>query len=411
MLYFQALQDGGSVFGGLPVDLKDLLEPAYQAGARIHNNSWGASTKSTYPTYSREIDEFVSQKRDILVVIAAGNDGRADVRENTSPGVVDWLSIASPGTAKNALTVGASRGDRVNGGISQKTWRAYDSKFPDSPIGDETVSGDPNSLAAFSSRGPSDDRRIKPDVVAPGTNVISTKASRAPDGNFWGLYPPNAQYAYWGGTSMAAPLVAGCAALVRQYYIERRNHQPSAALLRATIVNGTRWLEGRDANESNPPSVTPPGNYDQGFGCVNMATTIPNPGSPALTLDFVDNWNDAATQFTRTGDYRRFALQVAGGTHLRICLAYTDEPARGAQNILKLFVQKPDEPKKITGNQQLRNALGRIDRDNNVQIVRINNPAPGPYLIQIEATTLLRQPQDFALVVTGEFGTSRLMPI
>ena len=47
-----------------------------------------------------------------------------------------------------------------------------------------------------------------------------------------------------GGTSMAAPLVAGCAALVREYYVSKRHHEPSAALLKATLINGTRWLTG-----------------------------------------------------------------------------------------------------------------------------------------------------------------------
>jgi serine protease AprX len=360
--------------------------------------------------HSLEIDEFVSRNRDMLVVVAAGNEGRADRRDNTSPGVVDWLSIASPGTAKNALTVGASRSDRNGGGFSKKTWRDYASKFPDAPIGDEKVSGDPESLAAFSSRGPVDDRRIKPDVVAPGTDIVSTKASSAPDSNFWEVFQPNSKYAYWGGTSMAAPLVAGCAALVRQYYIEQHNHHPSAALLRATIINGTRWLGGRDANESNPANTIPPGNYDQGFGCVNMATTIPNPDNPGFSLVFFDNWESLQRRLTRTDNRQRFALQVQGGTMLRICLAYTDEPARGAQNILTLIVQKPDVQKQ-TGNHRLRNALTRTDHDNNVQVVRIASPAIGPYLIQIEALTLLQSPQDFALVVAGEFGTARLQPM
>src|SRR5262249_9788278 len=151
----------------------------------------------------------------------------------------------SPATAKNALTVGASRSDRTSGGLSNFTWgQAWANHFPDAPIAGEKVSGDPESMAAFSSRGPSDDRRIKPDVVAPGTNIVSTKASMAPIRNFWGPVQNSTNYAYMGGTSMATPIVTGCCALVRQYYRQNGNAEPSAALLRATIVNGTRWLKG-----------------------------------------------------------------------------------------------------------------------------------------------------------------------
>ncbi len=409
-LYFQALLDSGGGLEGLPLDLADLFEPAYQAGARIHNNSWGAATASTYTMNSSEVDEFVHRRRDMLVIIAAGNEGQAAKRRNTPPGVVDWLSIGAPATAKNALTVGASRSDRTNGGLSQQKWGvAWANSFPNPPIADELVSSDPEGLAAFSSRGPSDDRRIKPDIVAPGTDILSTKSQLAPINHFWGAHD-NARYAYMGGTSMATPLVAGCAALVRQYYVAQHNHEPSAALLRATLINGARWLKGRDANESNPTGVTPAGNYDQGFGAVTMTASIPNPGDPSLELAFIDNWKTPGEQLAGTGKRQRFMLQVAGGNSLRFCLVYTDPPGRGLQNNLNLFVQTPDN-QKLFGNQQLRQSLNIPDVDNNVEVIRIDDPKPGAYLVQVTATNLLHTPQDFALVVTGQLGGSQLQPV
>jgi serine protease AprX len=402
-LFFQSLLDINGKLGGLPVDLNLLFDQAYQAGARIHNNSWGSNTPSSYTVSSEEVDEFVSDHRDMLIVIAAGNDGTSLQPRNAAPGFVDWLTIGSPASCKNALTVGASRSDRGNGPMAQVTWGAgWPGAFPFAPIAHETISGDPESMAAFSSRGPCDDRRIKPDVVAPGTDILSTKSTKAPISNYWGAYPaqgypkdPN--YAFDGGTSMAAPLVAGCAALVRQYYGEEGHGQPSAALLKATLMNSTKWLSGTDSTAllAGKP------NFHQGHGRIDMSRAIPNSAQPGLDLRFVDDWQHFG--FTTTGQRRRYQFTVpVGGAELRICMAYTDAPGRALQNNLNLIVQHQQTGKKYVGNEKLPGALMPLDTDNNVECIRIDAAPAGIYFIQVFASNLLKAPQDFALVVTGD---------
>jgi subtilisin family serine protease len=401
-LFFQSVLSADGGLGGLPLILGDLFEEAYQAGARIHNNSWGSATRSMYTINSVEVDEFVAKRRDMLIIIAAGNEGQAANCLHSQPGYVDWLSIGSPGSCKNALTVGASRSNRTSGGFATLTYgQAWPDGFPNPPVASETVSGNPEGVAAFSSRGPCDDRRIKPDIVAPGTDIASTKSSRAPLRNFWGPYPENAMYAFMGGTSMAAPLVAGCAALVREYYVSNRNHEPSAALLKATLINSTKWLTGNDAVADHQRAP----NYHQGFGCIWMPWAIPNPSEPNLKLEFLDAWKDTQTHFVRTGQRFRFQFSISGGNWLRICFAYTDIAARALQNNLDLFVQHMQSGQKWIGNADLPSGLKIPDPDNNVEVVRLENPPTGDYLVQITATNLLQAGQDFALVVTGSLAS------
>jgi subtilisin family serine protease len=399
-LVFQSVMDAG---GGLafPVDLGALFAEAYAEGARIHSDSWGADLDAAYAMTSFEVDAFVHEHKDMLVVVAAGNAGSAlDPSEGPRralAGFVEWGSVGAPATSKNALVVGASRSDRQQGGLSKLTYgEAYD-RFVQPPIAGELISGNPECIAAFSSRGPCNDHRIKPDVVAPGTDILSAKARTAPPANFSGVEKHDgAEYGFMGGTSMATPLVAGMAALVRQYLREKRNYAaPSAALIKAIITNGTRRLSGPDALADQQRELP---NFHQGFGGVFMPTTLPLDES--YVLAFADNWQNQAEHLSRAGMRRRFRFRLRDQGPLRVTLAYTDAPGRGIQNDLSLILELPGGEKHL-GNEHTPLAIFHPDPDNNVEVVRIDDAPAGEYLVAVSATTILHPPQDFALVVTG----------
>jgi serine protease AprX len=397
-LVFQSIMDANQGWSGIK-SMTDLLDEAYNAGVRIHNDSWAVEANaSAYPAYSLELDDFVHGHPDLLVIVAAGNSGSAAQPVNSPPGWVDLLSMGAPGTAKNALTVGACRSDRVPVGAPPQTFGArFKTAFPTPPVRDYDVSGDAQWLAAFSSRGPCDDQlRVKPDLVAPGTYILSARATNVA-GPFWEP-GPSAEYVYDGGTSMAAPVVAGCAALVREYLADDRSYDdPSAALMKAIIINGAQTLTGADATAR--PSGEP--NFHQGFGALSLRTSVPNDAEPNLELAFHDDWSGAC-DIQETGGGLRFDVSADPKLPLRVCLAWIDPPGRSVQNCLALRVRHNDSAGEWVGNQQRPQYLAAgLDQANNVQVVRIDPPLAGGYELWVEATSITVPGQSFALVVTG----------
>src|SRR5205814_2055611 len=103
-----------------------------------------------------------------------------------------------------------------------------------------------------------------PDVVAPGTSILSTLSRGV------AIKPPSTDFGkssdkdYWfeGGTSMATPLVAGCAAVLRETLVKNGTPKPSAALVKALLINGAVDIAG----QYTPPEIGATPNNISGFG-------------------------------------------------------------------------------------------------------------------------------------------------
>lgn len=418
-LVFQSVMDAGGGLGGLGDDLLALLDEAYGHGVRIHNNSWGADVGGAYASSSLEIDRFVWEHPDMLVVIAAGNAGSVatpvDGPRHSPDGDVEWFSVGAPGTAKNALVVGASRSDRTIGGWSTLTYKdVWPQRFASpATMAEHTVSGDATALAAFSSRGLSDDQRIKPDLVAPGTDIAAPRASTAPAFHFAGSVPNTKRaYGYMSGTSMATPVVSGVAALLREYLVRVRGlATPSAALMKAILINGTRPLVG-PGTQCETASVPNP---HQGFGCIDLAASIPLDGA-AFQLAFVDTWAQQRTPFLRKSPdtRRRYTFTTTAAGPLRITLAYTDYWARGVQNNLDIVLEIEKPPARHIGNVDLQTLLPTMkfpDPTNNVETIKIDHAPAATWTVIVFASNVNFDPQHFALAITGALSSDQLQEL
>jgi serine protease AprX len=423
---FYRISDGYYLVG-IPTDIGQLFLQGYSNGARIHSNSWGSDAAGSYTTDSANADSFVWNHPDMTVTFSAGNAGV----DANGDGIIDAGSIGSPATAKNVISVGASENDRAGqwscdpsltyttcatqgGQNTVFTYgAAWPSDYPANPIKDDPSAGNAEQMAAFSSRGPADDGRIKPDVVAPGTWILSgysDEFQQQYDGSpnpqngayqydGWG-FPFNSYYKYMGGTSMSNPLVAGGAAVVRDFYQKSVGHAASAALVKATLVNSAVDLLDEN-NDGINDNANPIPNRHEGWGRVDLAAATDG------TRQFVDGATALTTNGSATYTY---AISTAGSP-FKVTLAWSDYPSttsasKNLVNDLDLIVTAPD------GTRYLGNVFaggwsqpaGAADRTNNLENVYVQSAATGSWIIEVRGFNVPSGPQPFALVIAGAFG-------
>lgn len=337
------------------------LSGAANDGAFIHTNSWHDEPTPQYSQIAADVDTFVWNNEDNLVLGSSGNVGE---------------SIGPPGTAKNALCVSATARDP-----------------------NEMNFGDGNN-------GPTPDGRRKPEIMAPGCTITSAQAGTActvtQDQVVFGFGPICA-------TSWATPAAAGFATLVRQYFAEgwyptgtQQPHHafvPSGALMKAVLLNSTIDMTG---------IAGLPGNQE-GWGLIRLNNVLYFPSS-ALNLRV---WDTRNADGLFTGETRTHHVDVATNTQrLKITLAWSDPPAAAGSanpvvNNLDLEVVSPDGTQTFRGNVFAAGVSvtgGAADTLNNVEMVLINVPAAGDWTIRVIGTAVnVGNPgQGYAVVVTAD---------
>ena len=330
----------------------------------ISNNSWEYEDESDYTWAAASYDAATRDAlpeepgdQQVIYVFPAGNSGSGtDNGLNASPN-----TITAPGTAKNVITVGAIESLREIGAesYSSVTNTVTETDEDGNEVEKEEVttttntpfagmSDSDNQVAAFSSRGnvgigiEGAFGRFKPDLVAPGTFIISTRSadwkntitSTNAQADADALEKQNDelgdQYRYESGTSVAAPAISGMLALMEEFYHRRltgRNKRTnSPALMKALLINSAQSIDAR--YDHNVRSTV----NHQGWGLPNLGRAVPaladenKTDENAWPTRFIDQ---ALTNALATGESRSWEITL--GTNamhypLRFTLAWTDPP-------------------------------------------------------------------------------------
>ncbi|NIJ51286.1 S8 family serine peptidase [Dyadobacter arcticus] len=314
-------------------------------GMVVTNNSYGGDvstceTFGVYDLYSYILDRQAFQMPYLQHVFAAGNSGAS----TCTPYTANFANVLSGyQSAKNVISVGSTSEAGVVAGIS--------------------------------SRGPVRDGRIKPEITAMGSSVMST-------------FPVNL-YVNGSGTSMSSPAVAGGLALLYQRYRQLFSQQnPKNGLMKALVINGAT-----DKGNEGP-------DYTYGFGWLNLLRSLKMLESGSYRNDSLGNQ-----------ETKEISISIPSNTAQLKVMLYWNDPAAAilAQKTLvhnldlkvinpssttilpRLLDSAPSKVSLVAGTG--------VDDVNNLEQVVIDNPAEGDYKISVKGTSIAQNPLQEYFVV------------
>ena len=336
---------------GVPItSASGVVQPAWYIGA--------------YTNAARNWDEIGYLAPYYLTVMSAGNEGNSNA--NTNPIATGFDKLTGDKTAKNSLIVANAQDANVT----------FDGTL---------VSVNINSS---SSQGPTDDRRIKPDITGNGTSLTSTTSTS------------DTATTSLTGTSMASPNVAGTLLLLQQHHKNVTTH-----FMKAATLKGLACHTADDAGNVGP-------DVKFGWGLLNAKKA-----AQSITNNGLDSW--ISEENLAQGETFTMSVTSTGGTNnpLIASITWTDVPGLAKTNTVEndptpILVNNLDikvtkdgltyYPWKLQANP---NSLAtRVDDNNvdNVEQIKIDNPDAGDYLISVtHKGVLVNESQDFSLVVTG----------
>ncbi|MCP4247430.1 MAG: S8 family serine peptidase, partial [bacterium] len=340
----------------------DYTEAINTFGADISNNSIGSNTEPNgfdctwqgdYGLTASLIDGIVRGSASggvaFRIVWAAGNErqgSRCDVE-----GFGDYYSVAPPGAAKNFIAVGA-------------------------------LNSNNDTMTSFSSWGPVDDGRLKPDISGPGCQS---------DGDF-DVTSCSSSGGYTGkcGTSMSSPTVCGISALILEDY---RAQYPGDPDFRNSTLKAFLAHTAVDLGNPGP-------DYQFGYGSVRV--------EPAIVLMRDENFLE--DQISQGETANLLVIAGPGDSEVKVTLSWDDPP--GTPNVNPNLVNDLDL-KVFDGastqyfpwtldplNPSAAAVRTVVDRRNNTEQVVIDTPAPGAYRIEVVGWNVPNGPQPFSITAT-----------
>jgi len=322
----------------------------------VSQNSWGFITREPCQDYGDYDSETLGPEYDaivngiygkrISVVFAAGN------QQQWCAG--GWNTISPPAGGKNTITVGATNSDD-------------------------------KSMTDFSSWGPVDDGRVKPDVVAPGCEARGEKS-------IWSTLPPNRYGGYdWCGTSMAAPAVTGILGLLLEAYNQTYGNDPWPSTLKAVLMH-----TAEDLGNPGPDYKFGYGHVDALAG-INVITATDQEGNSAyIRQDTVED-----------GEIKTYTLNSDGNGPLKCTLVWDDK--EGTTSSTRVLINDLDlrliGPHGTTylpwvlNKYNPRKTATRGDNSlDNVEQVVVNNPQTGQWTVRVIGDSVPLGPQEFSLI-------------